>query len=699
MFFASDEGSSDLLDFNYPQRVFLASHLKQNRLPLWSPYQSNGFPFLAEAQTGVFYPINLILFKLLDPGLAFNWSIISSFMILAFGSYLSLRYLKLSRLACLFAGLLIPFSGFFITQLKHVQLLQAGAFLPFSLLFVERIIQAPNRYNLILLSVFFSASILAGHIPTAYSIMLFSTIYFFIRLQQESKQRQESFKPIGVFFLGLICSLALSAVQLIPTLEMIPYSTRTSLSNLPANFPFSQLMTFLVPFYFGDPSLGTYNPMRPSFWENSGFIGIIPLGLAIYCFFIKGKGGVFKILLILSLFFVLGFPRAIFDFGWNFLPGLSLTRLPSRFLLFSDFFLLVLAAFSIERFLRKDVALGPAQRRKKIFIVIFILFLSLFELWSNFYFYNGQFSTKLWNQLPKSTGFLQQDHDYFRIMTLNQVAAYNLTSQKAKGWRDNILAYLAAKEQLPATLNSLFDIKSIHFPNEYFGSFSLARRSQLSLLTQGELIKEKFSTKLLGLQNVKYILSLGTMPDEATASFKLAWQSPTQNELPAMSVYENPQFLPRAYLVQNSTVLKESEIIPLMISDEFDPKKQVILEKPTFLAKDDQRPITDNIALVEDNEERLTYSVSNSLASYFVLTDTFYPGWKARVDGQEVEILRANYAFRAIKLPAGSHKVEFEYNPISVKIGAAISLITLSLLMVMIIKRDKLQTWWKNYLN
>jgi uncharacterized membrane protein YfhO len=56
-----------------------------------------------------------------------------------------------------------------------------------------------------------------------------------------------------------------------------------------------------------------------------------------------------------------------------------------------------------------------------------------------------------------------------------------------------------------------------------------------------------------------------------------------------------------------------------------------------------------------------------------VLTDTYYPGWRAKVDGSDAEILRADYVFRAVVLPAGNHTVEFEFKPRSFLFGAALS--------------------------
>lgn len=65
-----------------------------------------------------------------------------------------------------------------------------------------------------------------------------------------------------------------------------------------------------------------------------------------------------------------------------------------------------------------------------------------------------------------------------------------------------------------------------------------------------------------------------------------------------------------------------------------------------------------------------------------MLSDTWYPGWQATVDGEPADILRANYAFRAVRLDAGEHTVEMIYRPTLVLVGGAVSLVALALLVV-----------------
>ncbi len=677
LFFATDEASSDLLDFYYPQRVFLAEHLKQNQIPLWTPYQQNGFPFLAEAQTGIFYPPNLILLRLLPTPLAFNWSIILSYFILSFGTYFFLKTLKLDSIAAFFGSLVITFSGFFITHLKHVPLLQVAAFLPWILLFTEKIITTYSSKYALGLAFILALMILPGHLPTSYSIILFALFYFLLRLAQEFKKRGETAKPIVLFFLSLLLSLFLSAIQLLPTLEMIPYSTR----NIPlvsVNFSsklIDQIMIFLNPFIFGNPGLGNYLPSKPNLWEINGYLGLIPLFLAVYAFFKVKQIFPFKTLLALSLIFVFGVPRGFFDFLWNFLPGLIFTRIPSRFLLFTDFFLIVLAAFCLQKLIQKRLSEGKA-------IVLAILIFTALDLGWYFYPYYGSMSANKWQETPQSATFLKKDAENFRIANFGQDFSYPLAYQAAGGWLRNTDYFLAAKETLPPTLNSLFDISSIHFQYEYAGAFALSRRSQLSLLAQKEDLFNPSAPKLLGLQNIKYILSMAPLPPEATSSFKLVFETSPKAELPPLTILENPQFLPRAYLVPTSLVLTREKALAFMISSDFNPIQQVILEKNLDLPQNGQGTKKQDIRLLEDEEDRLQFQVETPASAYFVLTDSFYPGWKAKIDGQETEIVVANYAFRAIAIPAGKHLIEFSFKPISFYLGALITLLTLIAMVV-----------------
>jgi hypothetical protein len=93
--------------------------------------------------------------------------------------------------------------------------------------------------------------------------------------------------------------------------------------------------------------------------------------------------------------------------------------------------------------------------------------------------------------------------------------------------------------------------------------------------------------------------------------------------------------------------------------------------------------------IVQDTGNKIVVEVESEAVGWLVLADSWYPGWKARVDGQDVEIHRANYAFRAIEIPEGRHEVVFVYRPASFYVGGIISLCMMSGIGTLLLKKTK----------
>jgi uncharacterized membrane protein YfhO len=86
---------------------------------------------------------------------------------------------------------------------------------------------------------------------------------------------------------------------------------------------------------------------------------------------------------------------------------------------------------------------------------------------------------------------------------------------------------------------------------------------------------------------------------------------------------------------------------------------------------------------VEDRPERVVAEITTNSSGLLVLTDLFYPGWIAEEEGRRLEILRADGFFRAVALPAGTHRVTFRYRPLSVLVGAGISAVALLTMLLL----------------
>jgi uncharacterized membrane protein YfhO len=99
--------------------------------------------------------------------------------------------------------------------------------------------------------------------------------------------------------------------------------------------------------------------------------------------------------------------------------------------------------------------------------------------------------------------------------------------------------------------------------------------------------------------------------------------------------------------------------------------------KSTIRNPNSFRRIPDQVDFVSEKNNEVDLRVKTAENSFLVLSDTYYPGWKAYVDGKETKIYRADYNFRAIPLKPGEYRVKFIYDPISFKIGMVVSLLTL----------------------
>ena len=145
-----------------------------------------------------------------------------------------------------------------------------------------------------------------------------------------------------------------------------------------------------------------------------------------------------------------------------------------------------------------------------------------------------------------------------------------------------------------------------------------------------------------------------------------------------VKIYENLDVLPRAFVVHQAEVIPgDDRAIARMRDPAFDPSRTVILTdgKPLVGAGDA------TAEMVSYAPEEIVVDVTTDAPGYLVLTDTFYPGWRATVDGAPAEISRADVAFRAVWLEPGAHRVEFRYQPASVRWGCWISTGALLLLL------------------
>jgi len=143
-------------------------------------------------------------------------------------------------------------------------------------------------------------------------------------------------------------------------------------------------------------------------------------------------------------------------------------------------------------------------------------------------------------------------------------------------------------------------------------------------------------------------------------------------------IYRNEAALPRAFVAAEARCLDTAEVLKLIRARTVDFRREVLLTDCLgAMPGADRSPRRDSspgTARIERyGADRIVISAESDRGGYLVLTDAWFPGWTASVDGRETRVERADHAFRAVKLGAGHHDVEFRYAPMSVRLGLALS--------------------------
>ncbi|MGD2105330.1 MAG: YfhO family protein, partial [Anaerolineae bacterium] len=146
-----------------------------------------------------------------------------------------------------------------------------------------------------------------------------------------------------------------------------------------------------------------------------------------------------------------------------------------------------------------------------------------------------------------------------------------------------------------------------------------------------------------------------------------------------IDVYLNKSALPRALFVTRQRVVSDHEEAWQAIhAPTFDPSRVVVLEREGTRPAQPTNELTEpsRISFVRYGLNRVELTVRCSESGWLVLSDVFYPGWRASVDGRPTPVLRANYTFRAVGVPAGDHTVSMVFAPRIWYVGLALSAIT-----------------------
>ena len=727
-------GGGDLASFLYPNYQFVARAFQSGTVPLWNPYLWGGTPFAADIQASISYPINLLVFWLV-PHITYRGLMglaILHFWLAGAGMYLCLRDMigrqpedatgrpvSSPDLAVvvppLIGAVAYMFSDFFIVHFGNLNLIAQAAWLPFIFLFYHRALARHRLKPAIGAGLFFGIAATAGHIQPLIFITLTLVLYTVYHLALGWHRRRTFSNTTGSSLVGslaalcitLLIGLGLAAVTLLPTLEMAGYTLRSDYSYTQASqysLAPAQLVGLLVPGFFGrDPAV------HWGAWQRVevGYVGVLTLLLALLCLLTRRDRdtGFLALLAAVSLLIAMGGYTIVHGWLYQFIPGLGSIRAPARFVFVMGFALAGLAALGMDSLLnnhkRTRPRLGIMLRAAPWVIGAIVLFaipLSFYAVITSqdkdpiifartaaaangLVFFAGLLVASVlllylsYRSVlrPAIIGGLAVGLLFLDLASLGGNVDVGHEDPTRAFDHPAIISFLKSDASL-YRIDTRTDIWHLWQPNTALlhGIFDVAGLvNPLSLADYDRYLNgiPHRSSPLYDFLNAKYVI--------APKDVVLDWErfAPVFDADPALNVYLNQNAMPRALVVHKAIVAPDHEVAfaALHVPD-FDPTTQVVLETGDGLDVTPAGAATIHVDIYQLNLIRL--HVDTPADGYLVLSEVWYPGWQAQVDGQPVPVLRADYAFRAVRLPAGQHDVEMRFDPISWKVGLVISGIT-----------------------
>ncbi len=659
----------DSYHLSYSQKFLLWESLQKNTLPLWSQKIGNGFPVLGEGQTGIFYLPNLLFFKFFDHFTAYNLSIVFSILLVGLGMYYYLRIIRIGPYLSLIGSLTLMYSGLYMTRLSHLTLLQGFSLLPLVIALTYVLIHTPSYKSVVILAFAMSQQFFTGF-PQASFITILYAVGLIIW------HRKTHTHIIRFYCLAFVLTLGLSSVQLLPSIEFLKQTITPAsfLTDSYSQFTYSlkELGMFLYPYVLGNPLDGTYIFSFPGtlrfFWENNAYVGAIFLvGLCcMFWFKVREKSHTnFKqylvIVLLLSLLLIFG-KDSPFAFVLAFWP-FNVFRVASRFLFVFTHALIIINIYIIH------IAMQKLNKKwvSVVVLTIFTLnFLHLFSIWTPIQI---RIPKSKWLEKPEFATYVS---DEFSVKQLYTNTLYRQLLTDKKPWQQKEGAYLFLKNLLSPNGNVPWNIKS---DSAYPSRILLSSARMDDLLSAGlkqsekELEIKPLAKKVIDLSGIGYLVSV--KPIQSTDLQLLTTATYEQNTL---YFYRNLTPSPRVYFAENIFQANTLEKIKLLFEKEntFTPGTSAIINA----FSDSNTPSPHTIEMVESTDQSLTLRVHTEGDGVLIVSDTYYPGWRATIDNVPTTIYQANINQRAVKIPKGNSIIKFTYTPSSVYYGIRISFIS-----------------------
>lgn len=708
-------GFDDIRQF-FPNRKLLSESLAKGIIPLWNPYLYSGAPFMASFDTAVWYPLSWIA-ALMPAVEGWNFLVIVQPVLSLFFMYLFLKSLRFDLKICTFGAFAYAFSGWMIVYWQEILVLEHSfLWLPLALYASNR----KDRLGFFLLILSLVCSIFGGFLQM--SIYVYIIVLLWNIFVVKSKR----------VYTAIVLSLCIAAIQLIPSIEsffLSPRGTENGLSTFSnALLPWQHLVTLIVPDFWGNPGAYNYFGFPGFYFEKMVYIGIIPLVFAIYGLLEqKEKGsGFWRVSAIVALSMGFTWPASWLPYILR-IPILS-NSYPTRIFAVYVLSAAVLACYGLRSFLAV-----PNRRRLTWILLSCTAVLAALWVWAGWMHVTISLRNLVvpsallfasWFTIMLSKYFRKAV--YFFALTLMIISSVYF-AQKYLQFSDRRFVYpdLPVIDQLSriAGYDRVWGYGNAYiekdFP-QYFGWFStdgygslsskryaellstivnggklggVIRRSDTDLYEIPEsesMVSNPYRLRMMSLLGIKYILEIKQGEGKKLLSsdmrfpgtlFQLVWEDDVWR------IWEYKDALPRVIFATNYIVKSSPQDIVAALYD-----LQVNLGDTVILEEDPGVKLSPKITsaradIVSYDLNSVTIRTDSDSDGFVILSDNYYPGWIASVDGRKEKLLRADYSFKSVFVPKGLHTVVFRYKPVSLTLGFIITLLGIAGAMIYCVKQ------------
>ncbi len=703
-------GSADMRGLFYPWWEFVRNSLFKSEIPFWDPRHFAGSPFLHNPQIAFFYLPNWLVFGMpINIGISFYY--LFHLWIAGWGMARLVEALGREAddkqpiffgvgLGSLLAGVAFMAGGFFASRIYagHVGFLATHVWLPWLLVATSRGLHHKQWRYVAAAGLIWALAILAGHTTTLLYLGMIWVLFIGWHWWQQVDRNVWFAAKFGA--VSLLLGLWIASVQLWPTLQLIQRSGRVSQGgyNFATRFslPWRQLMTLLVPEFFGEPAVIGYWGAE-NFDELTAYAGglaLLAVGVVIVQLFQRSYTGwplFFVGLLLFGMMIALGSNGFVYRLLYVTLPPFRVMRAPGRALFFFAFAAPILLGWMVRDLFNRPFGGQKILRdvAKVALILGFILIASLALTWWSA---DGDILNRRWHQLQNSA--FSVTVWLVVIGLLHWLVVQNPRSGRAKIGSAALLCLVLL--DLGAFGQKLIKAQPMTPATLWFEAASVPGIHDGRILPWGINIFEQNGAGQLGMRSVFGYNTLengavtrlaASVPDPRSKAFDLLHATHVVSEsgleqfttdedgldglvliseINTTRVYARPNVMPYARLVYQAETIADPEAqYARLHQPDFNPADVVLFEEDSACAlPSNLEGVNGSVTEVQNVGGHLDLQVETATAAWLVISEANFPGWNATINGADAETVTAYSALQAICVPAGAHDVSLRFRPI-----------------------------------